>query len=104
MKISKGVIAFAIAYILIGALFVMAMPLFSILYILAGAGLFMRKHWGRRIAIIASIMGIVLNTLRISHAPSMERLDFWMAVFVTYLFHIGAFYYFTRTKVKEQFK
>lgn len=105
MKTSIGIVAFAIAYILIGLLFLMTMPLFSILFILAAVGLFMRRHWGRRIVIVVSILGIVVNTVRIFNSVSaVVRLDFWIAVFLTYLFHLGACYYFTRSKVKEQFK
>jgi len=100
-----GLLVLGIVYIIIGVLFLVILPLFSILYFVAGIGILMLKPFGRYCGLAASILGIIINSLTL--AQSLKQgipLNILIAVVLTYLVHAGIIYYLTRPKVIEQFK
>jgi hypothetical protein len=114
-KRSVGVTIFSILYLVVGVLFVLIMPLFSLLYIIAGIGLLLLKPFARYLAVATSILGIVVGTIRgaqmlqsITKVSAgsifINSLPLLFTLLLTYLFHLGVIFFFTRPKVKEQFK
>jgi len=108
-KRSVGVIIFSILYILVGLLFILMMPLFSIFYLITGIGVFLLKAFARYLAITVSLFGIIISIIsavgllqrNLQQTPALRIV---IAVILTCLFHLSAIYFFTRPKVKEQFK
>ena len=104
-KRSIGVIIFSIVFILVGLFFLLAMPLFSILYFIIGIGILMLKPFARYLAIVTSILGIIVNTIKLtSYFNKNISSQIIIALVGTYILHLGVIYFFTCTKVKEQFK
>jgi hypothetical protein len=104
-KRSVGIIIFSIVFILLGLLFLLAMPLFSILYIITGIGILTLKPFARYLAIATSILGVVINTIKlVGYWNKGISSQIIIALVGTYLIHLGVIYFFNRPKVKEQFK
>lgn len=104
-KRSIGVTVLSILYILLGLLFLLAMPLFSILYIIVGIGIFLLKPFARYLAITVSILGFGVNTVKsVGFLNKNMSPQIIVALILTYLYYLGVIYFFTRPKVKKQFK
>jgi hypothetical protein len=91
------------------------MPLFSLFYIIAGIGLLLLKPFARYLAIVTSILGMVVGTIRgaqmfqsIAKVSTgslfINSLPLLFTLLLTYSFHLGVIFFFTRPNVKEQFK
>lgn len=90
--------------------------LFGILYVLSGVYLFKFKDWARKISIILDIFAICviiviiigpefikslsLIVVNISDNTTLQNFSFSLLI----VLHLYFVYYFTRPKVKEQFK
>ena len=104
-----GVTIFSILYVLVGLLSLLPMPLFSLLYFITGVGVFLLKPFARYLAITTSILGIVVNTIKIPDLlnGTLHR-EYGQGVVLvlgfTYLVHLGVIYFFTRPMVKAQFQ
>jgi len=108
-KRSIGLIIFGILYIVVGILFLLVTPLFSILYLIVGVGVLMLKTSARTLAIITSILGIIASTASViilfqKHPEELSKERIITGILLTYLFHSGEIYFFTRPQVKEQFQ
>ena len=105
MKRSPGLVIFGIIFILAGEIFLPAMPLFSVLYLIVGVGIFFLEPFARYLAIFVSILGIIINTKKlIGFLNKNISMQIVMALAGTYLVYLGIIYFFTRPKVKEQFR
>lgn len=114
-KPTIGIAIFGIIYILLGSIFILALPLFSIFYLISGIGVIFLKPFGRYLAIIthslAFIFGIVIDVKLFkviaknsSGSLFINTLPLSIALVAFCSFHLGGIYFFTRAKVKEQFK
>lgn len=105
MRGSPGIIVFGIIFVLIGVFFLPVTPLFSILYIIIGVGLFFLEPLIRYLAIAVSVLGIIINTIKLfgllnKNIPSPVI----VALAGTYLLHLIVIYFFTRPRIKGQFR
>ena len=116
-----GITAFSILYILMGLIFLIACPLlsvrfglifliigwlfFSFPYLIVGIGIFLLRPFSRYLAIFLSLLGIVSSIARtIYFSLKSIRLEILFACIMICFIHFFIIYYFTRPKVKEQFK
>ena len=104
-KRSIGVVIFGVVFIFLGVLFILVLPLFSILYLIVGIGILMLKPFARYLAIVTAVLGIVVNSIKMVGLLNKNiPLQLLFALVGTYLIHLGVIYFFTRSQVKEQFK
>ena len=115
---SVGVTVFGWLYIVLGVFGVLAffqrnsLIVFSApLSLLSGIGLLKLKEWARILTIILTIVGVLfraiiyLRSILLDAMPLNEALIFiieWN--FLTWIIAIIIIYFFTRPKVKEQFR
>jgi len=105
MRSSPGIIVFGVIFILIGAFFLPVMPLFSILYIIIGVGCFFLEPLIRYLAIAVSVLGIIINTVKLAGLLNKDiPRQMIIALALTYLAHFMVIYFFTRPRIKEQFR
>ncbi|MGD9015061.1 MAG: hypothetical protein PVI33_03450 [Candidatus Omnitrophota bacterium] len=75
---------------------------FSVLYLMIGSGLLKLKEWSRKWAIYLSVFGIFFNLIYSVKCFSRDlRPTGWIGNFILAFIII---YFFTRPKVKEQFR
>ncbi len=105
MKRSPGIIVFGIIFILLGGYFLPFMPFFSVLYLIIGVGIFFLEPLIRYLAIGVSILGIIVNTVKLlgllNKGISGRMIT---ALVLTYLAHAAVIYFLTRPKVRAQFR
>ena len=105
MRSSPGITAFGIGFILVGVFFLPVVPFFSIPYLIIGVGCFFLEPLIRYLAITVSVFGIILNTVRlISLLDKNIPTGVIIALAGTYLVHLAVIYFFTRPKIKAQFR
>jgi len=105
MRSSPGITAFGVGFILVGIFFLPVVPFFSIPYLIIGVGCFFLEPLIRYLAITVSVFGIILNTVRlISLLDKNIPTGVIIALAGTYLVHLAVIYFFTRPKIKAQFR
>lgn len=105
MRVLLGTKAFGIGFILIGVFFLPVIPFFSLLYLIIGVGVFFLEPLIRYLAIAVSVLGIIINTIRIFSLLNKDISTQAIIVLAgTYLVHLIVIYYFTRPRIREQFR
>lgn len=82
-----------------------------VLFLIAGVGLVKLKNWGRRLVILAALIKLFfyLKSLYLAFTPAYKNatgitISFWISIAIFGIIYLLIIYYFTRPKVKEQFK
>ena len=105
MRSSPGITAFGIGFILVGVFFLPVVPFFSIPYLIIGVGCFFLEPLIRYLAIAVSVLGIIFNTIRLfSLLDKNIPEQVIVALAGTYLAHLIVIYFFTRPRIKAQFR
>ncbi len=105
MRKSPGIIVFGIGFILVGVFFLPLVPFFSILYLIIGVGCFFLEPLIRYLAIAVSVLGIIINTIKLFGLLNKNMsCQVITALAGTYLAHLIIIYFFTRPKIREQFR
>jgi len=88
-----------------GAFFLPLMPFFSILYLIIGVGCFFLEPLIRYLAIAVSVLGIIINTIKLFGLFNKNMSAQVVTVLAgTYLAHLIIIYFFTRPRIREQFR
>jgi len=109
-KRSVGIIILSIAYILIGLITLFITPLFSVLFVIFGIGLFTLKNSIRYLAIFThAILAVVMPILRYAGLSGFSKqeamnINIIFATLIAILINGYIIFYLTRPNVKEQFK
>lgn len=77
----------------------------GLLFIISGVYLVKLKNWAKRLSIIAWLSFLFLGVLTMLLNPiELIPLNFWVSGILGLIYFLAQAYYFTRPKIKQQFK